>query len=102
MAKTITIDDINVTTWTVDLLKENVTAVYEILVNDGSVYKTDTVVFWRVIPTPGNDPNGDPIPNPPSWYQLPDSSIDFGIKTYAQIFALLTADIRQALMPLVS
>jgi len=104
MAKTITLDDIRIDKWTVNLDQQVVHAEYSVLEDNGDTFARGDAYFWRVIPSPSNleeEWNGiDELPD--GWYQLPDDDVEFGTKTYVQVFAMLTVQIRSGLMHLVS
>lgn len=44
---------------------------FSLMADDGSVFKTGNRVFWEVFPPEMLDVNGDPIPSPAEWKQLP-------------------------------
>jgi hypothetical protein len=94
MTLTITLNDIRIITWTVDVDRRTVTVHYQRLTDTGDPLDDGMAVFWDTLPDPGTDPQGNPVPLPSNWYQLPTQ--------YAQILTDLTLDVRQALMHLVN
>jgi len=70
MALTITVTTLEIEEWTVNIIKENVTIHYLLLDDLGNIWIRDEAIFWRVIPEPTDD-EGNPIPIPENWYQLP-------------------------------
>jgi hypothetical protein len=95
MSLTITLNDIKVVSWTVDVSKRNVTVVYYRLEDTGDSLDGGEAVFWETLPDLGLDyDTGQPIPLPDHWYQLPAQ--------YSQVLTDLTLDVRQALMHLVN
>lgn len=69
MAIAITLNDIKIDDWAVDVESRNVTIHYKRLRDDGSVYDDAYAVFWETIP----DNGGEEIPS--NWYQLPASHV---------------------------
>ena len=95
MAITITLADIKIHDWTVEVDYQRVIVSYSILKDTGEEYlDRQTAIFWRYIPDPGNDDLGNPIPVPDNWYQLPEE--------YVQMLTDLTLDARSALLHLVN
>lgn len=86
MTMTITLNDIYVRRWSVDMELETVTVEYHLMRDTGEIFDTHQAVFWRNLPAD---------PNPPdNWYQLPSQ--------YVPTLASLTADARTALLHLVN
>lgn len=91
MAKTIILDDIEIVAWRADPVQQNVIAIYYVLESDGSRHGTQKqATFWKTIPDPGTDPEGDPLPLPADWKQLPPE--------HAPMLGTVTADFRTALL----
>jgi acyl-CoA thioesterase FadM len=91
---TITLTDVIINQWIVDAENQNVTVHYRIVDQNGDIYQTGHAIFWVTIPDLGVDHNGNPIPMPDNWYQLPAE--------YVTTLADLTADARLALLHLVN
>lgn len=66
----IDITKLEIEEWTVNIIEERVTVNYLLLDNDDVIWIREEATFWRVVPTP-IDEEGNPIPIPDSWYQLP-------------------------------
>lgn len=81
----ITLNDIEIITWAVSLIDQNVMVTYAIKTDAGETYKIDNAIFWAVMP------EGD---NPGNWYQLPEE--------YVTTLSNLTSDARSALLHLVN
>lgn len=93
MGKTITLSDIKIHSWEVDVVRKSVTASYSVLDDETNEYGDGYAIFWVTIPDPGHLPGtSDPSPLPDIWYQLP--------LAYEQILTDLTQDLRQALLHL--
>lgn len=94
MALTILIDNIAVRQWRIDVENRRAIVSYDLMRSDGEPYKVDqTAIFWETVPDPVLDVEGNPIPNPDNWYQLP--------LAYSQLLTDLTVDIRSALLHLI-
>ena len=93
MAKSITLSDVLIDEWTVNLNAENVTVRYRVVDDTGRVWVDGLAVFWRNFPQL-TDPNGNPAPIPDNWFQLPT--------TYIQTLSGLNTDIHTALLKFVS
>lgn len=95
MPKIITLSDIKVNTWTVDPDNLRVIANYHFLDDQGNVFgDNQQAIFWVTIPSPGVDPEGQPIPVPDNWYQLP--------KTYLPTLVNISNDLHDGLINLVA
>jgi hypothetical protein len=94
MAKTITLSDVRVEYWTVNVELQNVTASYRIVDDQSNTWERGEAVFWATMPDLGTDPfSGNPVPPPSNWYLLPAQ--------YVQGLTDLTLDLRQALLSLI-
>ena len=93
MARSVTLSDVLIDEWTVNLNTENVTVRYRVVDDNGWVWADGLAVFWRNIPQL-IDPNGNPAPIPDNWFQLPT--------TYVQTLNDLNTDIHTALLKFVS
>jgi hypothetical protein len=90
MAKTITLSDVEITGWLVNVFEHSVTVRYRILDQDGNQYTDGEAVFWETIPT-----ISDPLQIPPdNWYQLPAK--------YVQTLTDITNDAKAALIHLIN
>jgi hypothetical protein len=87
MAKNIiiTLADIEIVKWTVNIAEQNVLVKYAIKTDTGDLYAYGEAVFWAALP------NED---NPGNWYQLPEE--------YVTTLSNLTSDARLALLHLVN
>lgn len=93
MSKTITLDDIKILEWTVNVGSRSVIVSYQVLDDEGDHYKSDSAVFWDTIPDEVVGPEGL-MPNPDNWYQLPAK--------YTSFLTDLTVDAKNALLHLVN
>jgi hypothetical protein len=92
---TITLNDIGIESWKVDLVKQRVIVHYYLMTSTGEHYEYGEAIFWANLPTEGPlDPAGQPTPVPDNWYQLPVE--------YIATLTDLTADARSALLHLVN
>jgi hypothetical protein len=90
MTKTITLSDVEITSWSVNTFEHSVTVHYRILEQDGNQYSSGEAVFWETIPQVT-----DPIQGTPdNWYQLPTK--------YVQTLTDITNDARTALLQLIN
>lgn len=87
----LTIDDIRINNWTVDVPNARVLVHYDMLTSANDVYRSEMAIFWATLPSHDVDPWGNEIPIPDNWYQLPAE--------YVQVLTQLTVDARQALLP---
>jgi hypothetical protein len=72
MGRTITLSDIKITSWSLDVDKRNVTVNYQIKDQNEDTFDEGQAVFWETIPDPpGQGVTGEPGVNPDNWYQLP-------------------------------
>jgi hypothetical protein len=94
MTKVITLTDIRIGSWRVDVLLKRVAVDYSILEDTGETFSKGIAIFWEVIPEPTTDPDGNTVPNPDNWYQLPPEHV-------AHLTAL-TVDARAALLHLIN
>jgi hypothetical protein len=79
MAKTITLDDVQIRTWTVDPQGQYVAVHYNVLDSTGEMFSEDQAIFWVTLPE-------EPQPRD---YQLPPA--------YVQTLLDLTNDARTAI-----
>lgn len=81
----ITITDLEIEEWSVNLIQEKVTVKYLLKDSDGIIWIRDTAVFWRVIPVIYEEP-GVPAPTPDYWYLLPNDYVLYlnEIKNHAE------------------
>ena len=94
MALTITVNDLQIISWTVDVEQRNVTVNYMMVKDNGLPYTQNNIaIFWETIPTL-EDPQGNPVSPPDNWYQLPPA--------YSQFLTDLTIDARNALLHLIN
>lgn len=91
--KVITLSDIRVVQWTVNVQMRHVRVRYHILDDQDAEYGAGDAIFWETLPAHRIDADGDPIPHPPEWYQLPAQ--------YSQILTDLTLSIRMGLLHLI-
>lgn len=70
MAITISISNLEIEEWIVNIIKENVTIKYLLLDDNNVIWMREEAIFWKTIPTP-TDEEGNPIPIPDNWYELP-------------------------------
>ena len=95
MALTITLNDVRINHWMVDIDNLRVIVNYSILKDTGDEYgDRSEAIFWVTMPDPTNDPWGNPLPLPDNWYMLPEE--------YVTQLANLTNDARLALLHLVN
>ena len=95
MALTITLNDVKINHWMVDIENLRVIANYSILKDTGEEYGgRQEAIFWVTMPEQTNDPWGNPLPYPDNWYTLPEE--------YVTQLANLTSDARLALLHLVN
>lgn len=95
MAITITLNNIRILKWTVNVYHQNVTVVYQILDSSDETYSEGEAIFWATMPESGGvGPDGQPRPIPDYWYLLPPE--------YVTALTNLTIDARTALLHLVN
>jgi hypothetical protein len=75
MTINLVLSDVKILDWAVNVELRNVVVHYYRLFDDGAEYDDGYATFWETIPNPGTDPNGDPLPIPDDWYQLPASHV---------------------------
>lgn len=93
MSKTITLQDIEIISWSVDVGARRVSVDYQILDSDSNSYQRGMAIFWDTMPDPSDDPiNASGTVAPVDWYQLP-------VK-YVSLLTDLTQDVRAALLHL--
>jgi len=97
MPKTINVVAVKITNWMVDVENYRVIAYYNLLDDTGRVYSRGEAIWYRTLPERGTDEQGRPEPMPDNWYELPQDPIDFGERTYFQVLARLTNDIKSGL-----
>lgn len=88
MTRTITLTNVVVYKWQVDLAKQNVQVWYDIVDDQGAVWITGDAIFWETIPEQ-LDPDGNPVSPPNNWYQLPQE--------HSSVLVALTQDAKTAL-----
>lgn len=71
MGRTITLSDIKILNWTLDVDNRNVTVNYQIRDQNDDTFESGQAVFWETLPVPKPGINGEPGVNPDNWYQLP-------------------------------
>lgn len=94
MAKTLTLTDIKIIAWRVDVEQKRVVAAYQVLRDDGSVQETAEAIYWATMPPPTMGEDGEELSRPENWYQLPAK--------YVSILTNLTIDLRAALLHIVN
>jgi hypothetical protein len=96
MAINYTVNNIQITSWTVDTEDRKVTIIYSQMLDTGEAFtQNNYAIFWETIPTMPIDPEtGLPYPTPDDWYQLPPA--------YSQFLTDLTIDAKTALMPTIN
>lgn len=92
--KTITLNDIRIKSWGVDVANRKVHAEYSVLVDTGEIHRDGTSIFWETLPEQTTDPDGNPVPLPDNWHQLPAQ--------HGQTLTDLTAALRSGLLHLVN
>lgn len=90
MAKIITISDLQIEEWTVNVQRRAVHVVYKTLTDAAELFDHGAATFWETVPDPSEFPNDDPT----TWYQLPPA--------YNQLLTDLTVDARNALLHLIN
>lgn len=93
MTITITLQDIKITRWVVNVDAKMVRVEYEIRGQDDKSYDEGTAYFYETIPVSYDD-EGQPYPTPPNYYQLPAAR--------AQALTDITVDARAALLHLIN
>jgi hypothetical protein len=88
MGRTITLTDLEILRWEVNLGQQYVQVYYRIVDQNGETYSFGDAIFWVTIPQINDPLQGQPN----NWYQLPPS--------YIPILLQLTNDARTALLPL--
>lgn len=73
MTKTIVLTDLVVTGIVLDYDVQCVVVDYKMVDSEGNRFTIGKAYFWVVIPDPGTDPFGNPVPIPDNWFQLPAS-----------------------------
>lgn len=94
MPRTITLTDITIIAWTVNVRDRYVQAAFFVCDAEGSRVEEGVARFWETLPDMGEDEFGNPRPMPDNWYQLPPA--------YAQLLTDLTVDMRGALLHLIN
>ena len=94
MPKVITLNNIKITAWRVDVPNRRVDVYYQVMEGTGEVFEAGVAVFWETIPPEQDDGEGNPVPRPDNWYQLPAK--------YNQLLTDLTVDSRSALLHLIN
>jgi hypothetical protein len=74
MSIVITLDSTIVHDWTVDMINEKVDVGYSLSDDTGKIWFTGHAIFWRNIPELTDD-DGNPLPTPDNWFQLPESYV---------------------------
>lgn len=88
----ITVNEIQITSWSVDVGERSVLVKYDLIRDDNKPHLQNQVaLFWETIPT--EDGEGNPITPEDNWYQLPAQ--------YSQVLTDLTLDAKSALMHLI-
>jgi len=93
MAITVTIDDLKITKWTVDVDMQMIEVLFNYLDTEENITKEDKAFFWVTIPET-LDPQGNPLPAPDNYYLIPPA--------YHQILVDLTVDAKGQLMHLIN
>jgi hypothetical protein len=73
MSKTIVLTNLVISSITIDYERQMAAVNYKMITDNGIQYEKGTGYFWVVIPDPGLDPDGNPLPIPDNWFQLPSS-----------------------------
>jgi hypothetical protein len=94
VGRTITLNDVVVLDWTVNVRNRSVTVSYAILEASGKEYEKGIAVFWDTLPTPTPEPDGRTPPLPSNYYELPAK--------YRTVLADLTSEMRTALLKLIA
>lgn len=74
MTKTITLTKPIIHQVVVDFEQETVRAIYTLTNEAGTVGESGELIFWKTLPTPEKDVNGNDIPLPETWIQLPTAA----------------------------
>jgi len=72
MAKIVTLSDVKITNININIEGEFVLVGYQMLDDTGQSWVQGEAIFWRNIPEQ-TGPDGNPLPTPDNWYQLPAS-----------------------------
>lgn len=94
MARTITLTNVRIVTWRVDVEQQRVVATYEVLRDDGTPESKSEAIFWINMPAATTGIDGKLREPPDNWYQLPAG--------YVQTLTALTADVRSGLLHLIN
>lgn len=90
MPKSITLTDIQITDWTVNVESQYVHVQYRVIDDQGEIFSSEDALFWVTLPPEGHTlPDGSTYTNPDNYFQLPLS--------YAQTLLDLTNDARTAI-----
>lgn len=84
----IELTDVEIVEWKVSLIRQCVEINYGLMDSSGNVWVRDVATFWNEIPETF-DPEGNPLPTPSNWFQLP--------LEYASILIDLTEDAKTAI-----
>jgi hypothetical protein len=90
MGRTITLTDLEILRWEVNLGRQYVQVYYRIIDQDGNTFDYGDAIFWVTIPQINDPLQGQPD----NWYQLPPS--------YIPVFLQLTSDAHTALIHLIN
>jgi hypothetical protein len=90
MGRTITLTDLEILRWEVNIGQQYVQVYYRIVDQDGETFSYGDAIFWVTIPQ-----IDDPLQiQPDNWYQLPTE--------YIQTLLSITGDAHTALLPIIN
>lgn len=73
MTKNITLTNLVIKQIYLNYMSEVVEVFYDMIDADGLVWETGSAKFWVTLPPPLIDQEGNPMPLPDNWFQLPSS-----------------------------
>lgn len=91
MSKNIILTDLVISTMIINYDKQFAHVEYFLVDDNGFRWVKGDAIFWVTIPNPGLDPNGDPLPIPENWFQLPAGYISTLIDLRNDADAALTS-----------